>query len=43
MKIGFIGIRSMESAMVPNLVKAGHRVSVWNRNLDAAKAEDKKI
>ncbi|MEH2180946.1 NAD(P)-dependent oxidoreductase [Nostoc sp.] len=38
MKIGFIGIGSMGAAMVPNLVKAGHQVSVWNRNLDAAKA-----
>lgn len=38
MDIGFIGIGSMGAAMVPNLIKAGHRVSVWNRNLDAAKA-----
>ena len=38
MKIGFIGIGSMGAAMVPNLVKAGHRVSVWNRNPAAAKA-----
>lgn len=35
MKIGFIGIGSMGAAMVPNLVKAGHQVKVWNRNLDA--------
>jgi 3-hydroxyisobutyrate dehydrogenase-like beta-hydroxyacid dehydrogenase len=28
----------MGAAMVPNLVKAGHRVSVWNRTLAAAKA-----
>lgn len=38
MKVGFIGIGSMGAAMVLNLVKAGHQVSVWNRNPDAAKA-----
>ena len=38
MDVGFIGIGSMGAAMVPNLVKAGHRVSVWNRTLAAAKA-----
>ncbi|MDF5729697.1 MAG: NAD(P)-dependent oxidoreductase [Rhizonema sp. PD38] len=38
MNISFIGIGSMGAAMVPNLVKAGHQVSVWNRNPDAAKA-----
>lgn len=27
----------MGAAMVPNLVKAGHRVSVWNRDPEAAK------
>ena len=37
MNIGFIGIGSMGAAMVPNLVKAGHQVSVWNRNPDAAR------
>jgi len=40
MNIGFIGIGSMGAAMVPNLVKAGHRVSVWNRNAAAARALD---
>lgn len=35
MDVGFIGIGSMGAAIVPNLVKAGHRVSVWNRDLDA--------
>ena len=35
--VGFIGVGSMGAAMVPHLVAAGHRVSVWNR--DAAKAE----
>jgi 3-hydroxyisobutyrate dehydrogenase-like beta-hydroxyacid dehydrogenase len=38
MKVGFIGIGSMGAAMVPNLVKAGHQVSVWNRNAKAAAA-----
>ena len=38
MDIGFIGIGSMGAAMVPNLVKAGHRVSVWNRNVAASRA-----
>ena len=38
MNIGFIGIGSMGAAMVPNLVKAGHRVGVWNRNVAAVKA-----
>jgi 3-hydroxyisobutyrate dehydrogenase-like beta-hydroxyacid dehydrogenase len=38
MKVGFIGIGSMGAAMVPNLVKAGHQVSVWNRNAKAASA-----
>ena len=37
MNIGFIGIGSMGAAMVPNLVKAGHQVGVWNRNPDAAR------
>ena len=38
MRIGFIGLGSMGSAMAANLVKAGHDVSVWNRSPDAAKA-----
>jgi 3-hydroxyisobutyrate dehydrogenase-like beta-hydroxyacid dehydrogenase len=38
MDVGFIGIGSMGAAMVPNLVKAGHRVSVWNRHAQAAGA-----
>jgi len=32
MNVGFIGFGSMGAAMVPNLVKAGHRVAVWNRD-----------
>ncbi|MYM71138.1 NAD-binding protein [Duganella sp. FT134W] len=38
MKVSFIGIGSMGAAMVPNLVRAGHEVSVWNRNRAAAQA-----
>ena len=38
MNIGFIGVGSMGAAMVPNLVKAGHRVEVWNRDPAAAKS-----
>lgn len=38
MKVSFIGIGAMGAAMVPNLVRAGHSVSVWNRNRAAAEA-----
>ncbi|MRW85531.1 NAD-binding protein [Pseudoduganella sp. FT26W] len=38
MKVSFIGIGAMGAAMVPNLVRAGHNVSVWNRNRAAAEA-----
>lgn len=38
MDVGFIGIGSMGAAMVPNLVAAGHRVRVWNRNRAACEA-----
>ena len=37
MDVGFIGAGSMGSAMIPNLVKAGHAVSVWNRDPEAAR------
>ena len=37
MEIGFLGAGSMGAAMIPKLVKAGHRVSVWNRNPEAAR------
>ena len=37
MNIGFIGVGSMGAAMVPNLIKAGHQVGVWNRDPEAAK------
>ncbi len=38
MDIGFIGLGSMGGAMALNLVNAGHRVRVWNRSPEAAKA-----
>jgi 3-hydroxyisobutyrate dehydrogenase-like beta-hydroxyacid dehydrogenase len=38
MDVGFIGIGSMGAAMVPHLFRAGHRVGVWNRSPDAARA-----
>ncbi len=38
MDIGFIGIGSMGAAMAPHLVRAGHRVKVWNRGRAAAEA-----
>ena len=37
MNISFLGVGSMGAAMVPNLIKAGHRVSAWNRNPDEIK------
>jgi len=40
MNIGFIGVGSMGAAMIPNLVRAGHRVAVWNRSVEAAQAID---
>jgi 3-hydroxyisobutyrate dehydrogenase-like beta-hydroxyacid dehydrogenase len=32
MNIGFIGLGGMGAVMATNLIKAGHRVSVWNRS-----------
>jgi 3-hydroxyisobutyrate dehydrogenase-like beta-hydroxyacid dehydrogenase len=31
MKVGFVGLGQMGSGMAANLVRAGHRVTVWNR------------
>jgi 3-hydroxyisobutyrate dehydrogenase-like beta-hydroxyacid dehydrogenase len=42
MKIGFIGLGNMGSAMAANLIKAGHEVTVYNRSrgkVDALAAE----
>ncbi len=38
MKIGFIGLGLMGSAMAGNLIKAGHSLTVWNRSPEAVKA-----
>jgi len=38
MKIGFIGLGHMGSAMATNLVKAGHDVSVFNRSAEKRRA-----
>ena len=38
MKVGFIGLGQMGSAMAANLVKAGHAVTVWNRSPGKADA-----
>jgi 3-hydroxyisobutyrate dehydrogenase-like beta-hydroxyacid dehydrogenase len=35
-RIGFLGLGSMGSAMAGRLVDAGHEVAVWNRSADAA-------
>lgn len=35
MKVGFIGLGAMGSAMASNLVAAGHVVTVWNRSAEA--------
>lgn len=37
MDIGFIGLGSMGRAMVENILKAGHRVRVWNRSSERAR------
>jgi len=36
MKVGFIGLGQMGSAMATNLIKAGHEVTVYNRSRDKA-------
>ncbi|HTI18226.1 MAG TPA: NAD(P)-dependent oxidoreductase [Trinickia sp.] len=36
MDIGFIGLGSMGQAMAENILKAGHRVRVWNRSRERA-------
>jgi 3-hydroxyisobutyrate dehydrogenase-like beta-hydroxyacid dehydrogenase len=36
--VGFVGIGSMGSGMAANLVRAGHRVVVWNRTRERAEA-----
>jgi 3-hydroxyisobutyrate dehydrogenase-like beta-hydroxyacid dehydrogenase len=38
MKVGFIGLGRMGTAMAANLLKAGHEVTVYNRSPDKAQA-----
>lgn len=38
MKVGFIGLGRMGSAMAGNLLKAGHEVTVYNRTSDKSRA-----
>lgn len=38
MKIGFLGLGNMGAAIAPNLINAGHEVSVWNRSPQKAEA-----
>jgi len=38
MKIAFIGLGRMGSAMARNLLRAGHEVAVFNRSRDKAEA-----
>ena len=33
LKIGFLGLGTMGSAIVGNLLKTGHEVTVWNRTM----------
>lgn len=37
MKVGFIGLGQMGSAIATNLLNAGHELTVWNRSPDKAK------
>jgi 3-hydroxyisobutyrate dehydrogenase-like beta-hydroxyacid dehydrogenase len=43
MKIAFIGVGSMGSAIVPHLVSQGHAVSAWARRAEAVAALDKVV
>lgn len=36
--IGYLGLGTMGSGMVQNLVKAGHEVTVWNRSAERAES-----
>ncbi len=38
MKIGFIGVGIMGSAMAANLLKAGHQLTIWNRSAEKCEA-----
>ena len=41
MKVGFVGLGGMGSAMVANLLKAGHEVLVWSRRAEPATTLEK--
>lgn len=34
MKVGFVGLGIMGGAMATNLLKAGFKLSIWNRSVD---------
>ena len=36
LRLGFVGLGLMGSAMVPRLIDAGHRLTLWNRTADKA-------
>ena len=38
MKVGFIGLGHMGAGMARNLIRAGHKVTVYNRTPDKATA-----
>src|SRR5277367_4637640 len=38
MKVGFIGLGTMGSAIAANILRAGHALTVWNRSPDAVAA-----
>jgi 3-hydroxyisobutyrate dehydrogenase len=40
-KIGFLGAGNMGAAMIPNLLKGGHDVTVYNRTLEKARPLEK--
>ncbi|HEY1736755.1 MAG TPA: NAD(P)-binding domain-containing protein, partial [Methylovirgula sp.] len=43
MNVGFLGLGAMGSAMASRVIKAGHKVTVWNRSPNNVKelvAED---
>lgn len=41
MRVGFVGLGNMGSAMASNLLKAGHEVTVYNRSPEKARALEK--
>jgi 3-hydroxyisobutyrate dehydrogenase-like beta-hydroxyacid dehydrogenase len=41
MEVGFVGVGRMGSAMAANLLKAGHRVRVWDKSVESLRALQK--